>query len=62
MALRERPWLSQVVVYGDNRPYLVALPTLDRDDAPPLAQRLKVSAEPAYMAQDQGVREALQAR
>ena len=28
-ALRQRPWISQAVVYGDNRPYLVAVLTLD---------------------------------
>jgi long-chain acyl-CoA synthetase len=60
-ALRERPWISQAVVYGDNRPYLVALLTLDRDEAAALAERLGVSAKPARMAQDERVREALQA-
>ena len=31
-ALRETRWISQAVVYGDNRPYLVALLTLDPDE------------------------------
>ena len=31
-ALRETRWVSQAVVYGDNRPYLVALLTLDPDE------------------------------
>ena len=33
-ALRETRWISQAVVIGDNRPYLVALLTLDPDEAP----------------------------
>ncbi len=32
-ALRDCRWLSQAVVYGDNRPYLVALLTLDPEEA-----------------------------
>ena len=32
-ALRETRWISQAVVIGDNRPYLVALLTLDPDEA-----------------------------
>jgi len=31
-ALRETRWISQAVVIGDNRPYLVALLTLDPDE------------------------------
>ena len=30
--MRESPWISQAVVFGDNRPYLVALITLDPDE------------------------------
>ena len=36
-ALRESRWISQAVVHGDNRSYLVALLTLDADEAPALA-------------------------
>ena len=32
-ALRATRWISEAVVYGDDRPYLVALVTLDRDEA-----------------------------
>jgi long-chain acyl-CoA synthetase len=60
-ALRERPWISQAVVYGDNRPYLVALLTLDPEEAPALAQRLGVAADGPAMAADGRVREVLQA-
>jgi long-chain acyl-CoA synthetase len=60
-ALRESRWISQAVVHGDNRPYLVALLTLDPEEAPALAEQLGVSAGPQGMAVDDGVRAALQA-
>jgi long-chain acyl-CoA synthetase len=59
-ALRESRWISQAVVHGDNRPYLVALLTLDPDEAPALAAELGVAPDPAAMARDEKVREALQ--
>ncbi|MGH2978091.1 MAG: AMP-dependent synthetase/ligase, partial [Solirubrobacterales bacterium] len=59
--LRGRPWISQAVVYGDNRPYLVAVLTLDRDEAPALAARLGIEPDVAAMARDERVRQALQA-
>jgi long-chain acyl-CoA synthetase len=55
-ALRETRWISEAVVYGDERPYLVALVTLDRDEQPKLAERLHVLSDTAAMAHDQGVR------
>ena len=45
--LRESRWISQAVVYGDNRPYLVALLTLDPDEAPALAARLGIEPDAA---------------
>ena len=30
--LRESRYITEAVVYGDNRPYLVAMLTLDRDE------------------------------
>ena len=60
-ALRERPWISQAVVYGDNRPYLVALLTLDPEEAPALAERLGLPTDGPAMASDERVREVLQA-
>jgi long-chain acyl-CoA synthetase len=41
--LRETRWISQAVVFGDNRPYLVALLTLDPDEAVKLAEHLGVA-------------------
>ncbi|MGO9899451.1 MAG: AMP-dependent synthetase/ligase [Solirubrobacteraceae bacterium] len=37
-ALRYNRWISQAVVIGDGRPYLVALITLDPDEAPAFAR------------------------
>ncbi|MGW4113304.1 AMP-dependent synthetase/ligase [Actinosynnema sp. NPDC004786] len=36
--LRQSRWISHAVVYGDLKPYLVALITLDRDEIVPWAQ------------------------
>jgi long-chain acyl-CoA synthetase len=54
-ALREIRWVSQAVVYGDNRSYLVALLTLDPDEAPALAARCGIGADAAAMARDERV-------
>ena len=59
-ALRETRWISQAVVIGDRRPYLVALLTLDPDEAPRLAEELGIEADLAAMARDQRVRTAIQ--
>jgi long-chain acyl-CoA synthetase len=55
-ALRETPWISQAVVAGDRRSYLVALITLDPDEAPRLAAEAGVPADMATMASDERVR------
>ena len=60
-ALRETRWIAEAVVYGDRRPYLVALVTLDPDEAPKLAAELGVDADIAAMSRDERVRRALQA-
>jgi long-chain acyl-CoA synthetase len=44
------------VVYGDNRPYLVALITLDPDELAALAEQAGVPADAAAMAGDERVR------
>ncbi len=59
-ALRESRWISQAVVHGDNRSYLVALLTLDAEEAPALAQELGVNGDVSAMAADDRVRERLQ--
>jgi len=60
-ALRETRWIAEAVVYGDRRPYLVCMLTLDPDEAPKLAAQLGVSEEVAAMAREERVREVIQA-
>jgi long-chain acyl-CoA synthetase len=59
-ALRESRWVSQAIVHGDNRSYLVALLTLDADEVPALAAELGVPADVGEMAAHPRVREVLQ--
>jgi long-chain acyl-CoA synthetase len=59
-ALRDRCLITEAVVFGDNRPYLVAMMTLDRDEAAKLAHRLGIDPNPATIAQDLDVRAEIQ--
>ena len=59
-ALRESRWISQAVVHGDRRPYLVALLTLDPEEAPALAGELGIAPDIAAMASDGRVLGVLQ--
>jgi len=60
--LRETRWISQAIAFGDNRPYLVALLTLDGDEAVRLAERVGApSADLAALSRHPGVRAELQA-
>ena len=60
-ALRETRWISEAVVYGDERPYLVALVTLDRDEAAEARRALARRADDAgAMAHDEAVHAARQ--
>jgi long-chain acyl-CoA synthetase len=43
--LKENRWISQAVVVGDRRPYLVALITLDPEETPVFAQEHGLSVE-----------------
>jgi long-chain acyl-CoA synthetase len=60
-ALRETPWISQAIVAGDRRSYLVALVTLDPDEAPRLAAQAGVAPDLAAMADDDRVRAIVEA-
>ncbi|HEX5900203.1 MAG TPA: AMP-binding protein, partial [Solirubrobacteraceae bacterium] len=68
--LRETRWISQAVVFGDNKPYLVALLTLDVDEAVKLAEHLGIasgdlaalSAHPAVRAELQTAVDAVNER
>jgi long-chain acyl-CoA synthetase len=43
--LKENRWISQAVVIGDQRPYLIALITLDPEEAPAFAQEHGLAVE-----------------
>ena len=59
--LRETRFISQAVVFGDNKPYLVALLTIDPDEAGALAERAgEAGADVKTLAQHPAVREQLQ--
>jgi long-chain acyl-CoA synthetase len=61
-ALAQSRWISHAVVYGDRRPYLTALLTLDPDEAAALATKVGADdADPAALAADPAVRAELQA-
>ncbi|MCD6727888.1 MAG: long-chain fatty acid--CoA ligase [Solirubrobacteraceae bacterium] len=70
-ALRESRWVSEAVVYGDRRQYLVALLTLDPDQlghlaelvgAPPATDAATLSADPRARAALQAEVDAANAR
>jgi long-chain acyl-CoA synthetase len=60
--LKQNRWISQAVVIGDRRPYLMALVTLDPEEAPALAQQLDLdNADLASLSQEEKVRAEVQA-
>jgi long-chain acyl-CoA synthetase len=59
--LKQNRWISQAVVVGDRRPYLVALITLDPEEAPALAQALDLEdSDLAALAREEKVRAEVQ--
>jgi long-chain acyl-CoA synthetase len=50
--LRESRFITEAVVYGDRRPYLVAMLTLDRDESVRLAERFGIATDPVTIAAD----------
>jgi long-chain acyl-CoA synthetase len=54
--LKQNRWISQAVVIGDRRPYLIALITLDPEELPALAQQLGIEdSGMAALARDERV-------
>jgi long-chain acyl-CoA synthetase len=59
--LKQNRWISHAVVAGDRRPYLVALITLDPEEAPALAEQLGLeNADLPSLARDEKVRAEVQ--
>ena len=58
--LRDQPSITEAVVYGDNRPYLVAMLTLDREQSVKLGQRLGIATDQATISGDAQVRAEIQ--
>jgi long-chain acyl-CoA synthetase len=50
-ALRYNRWISQAVVLGDGRPYLVALITLDPEEAPAFAREHDLELDEVYRSE-----------
>ncbi len=58
--IKQSQWVSQCVVVGDRRPYLVALVTLDPEEVAKLAQEKGWPSDPAELARHEGMRELIQ--
>ena len=59
--IKQHPLVSQCVVVGDRRPYLVALVTLDPEEAAKYAQEHGLPDDPAALAADPDVNAAIMA-
>ncbi len=59
--IKQHPLVSQCVVVGDRRPYLVALVTLDPEEAVAYAKEHGLSDDPAQLATNGDVRTAIEA-
>jgi len=59
--IKQHPLVSQCVVVGDRRPYLVALVTLDPEEAVKYAQENNLPEDPAQMAANPDVKAAIEA-
>lgn len=59
-AMKEHPWVSQAVMFGDRKPYPVALLTLDPEVVPAIADKLGIAAD-ATIGENEQVRENVQA-
>jgi long-chain acyl-CoA synthetase len=59
--IKQHPLVSQCVVVGDRRPYLVALVTLDPEEAVKYAQEHGLREDPAQLASNGEVKAAIEA-
>ncbi len=58
--LKTLPLISQAVMYGDRRPYPVAIVTLDPDEIPAVADKLGLPADAATLASSEQLRALIQ--
>jgi long-chain acyl-CoA synthetase len=58
--LKQSRWISQAVMYGDRRPFPVALVTLDPEEIGPWAKEQGLSEDPAALSKDPKVQELVQ--
>jgi long-chain acyl-CoA synthetase len=58
--LRDSRFITEAVVFGDNKPYLVAVLTLDRDEGRKLAEQVGAPPEDAALARSPAVRSEIQ--
>ena len=58
--IKQSPYVSQVVVIGDRRPFLTALVTLDMEEVAKLAQEKGWQSDPAEIAQNAEMRALVQ--
>jgi long-chain acyl-CoA synthetase len=58
--LQQSRWISRAVMYGDRRPYPVALITLDAEEIGPWAEERGLSADLADLAEHAQVRELIE--
>jgi long-chain acyl-CoA synthetase len=59
--IKQHPLVSQCVVVGDRRPYLVALVTLDEEEAVKYAKERGFSEDPAELARNPTVKDEIEA-
>ncbi|HXN38886.1 MAG TPA: long-chain fatty acid--CoA ligase [Solirubrobacteraceae bacterium] len=59
--LKQCRWVSQAVMYGDQRPYPVMLITLDEEEIPIFAREHDLSEDIPSLAREPAVRELIQA-
>jgi long-chain acyl-CoA synthetase len=59
--IKQHPLVSQCVVVGDRRPYLVALVTLDPEEAATYAQEHNLSDDPTQLAENPDVKASIEA-
>jgi long-chain acyl-CoA synthetase len=58
--LKQSRWISQAVMYGDRRPYPVALITLDPEEIVHFAKEHGLSEDPVELAEDPKVHELIE--